>query len=172
MRRRRLRERFTMPGSAARFLSCAAAAAGVSLTLAGSVLPAAAPTAASHRTASLRDLLNPNGGETHPETAELAAAQQAFGARHFGALALARPGLMSAALQRGVAQAALGPQSTTLSGRWKLLGPSSYFANDPLRSGSLTNLGMENLSGRVTTIATTPQRPGQVWVGAADGGVW
>jgi hypothetical protein len=163
-----------MPGSAVRLLSRAAAAAGLTLTLAGTMLPAAAPSAAvAHgTTGSLRHLLNPDGAETSPDPAEAMTGQQAFAAAHFGKSALAHPFAMSAALSRGVREAALVPQNLSLSGSWKLRGPSRYYANDRARSGSLVDLGMENLSGRVTTIATTPQRPDQIWVGAADGGVW
>ena len=153
------------------------AAAGLSLTLAGALAPGApavAPVAAGgHGTGSLRSLLNPTGAEAHADPAEEMTAQQSFGAKHFGVGGLSNPYATSRAISQSVAQAATIPQSTSFGGDWKIRGPKSYFANDPSRSPSdITGLGFQNLGGRVTSIATTPQRPDQVWVGAADGGVW
>ncbi|HMC68761.1 MAG TPA: hypothetical protein VKJ07_06375, partial [Mycobacteriales bacterium] len=151
------------------------AAAGLSLTLAGAIAPGG--TAATHAGAptggSLRSLLNPSGAESHADPTEEMTAQQSFAAKHFGAAGLANPFATAAAIQQGITQAATIPTSAQFGGDWKIRGPKSYFANDPNRSPSdITSLGFQNLGGRVTAIATTPQRPDQVWVGAADGGVW
>ncbi|HET7529464.1 MAG TPA: hypothetical protein VFJ98_00735 [Mycobacteriales bacterium] len=176
-----------MIGSTARLLDLArrrgtviartSAAAGLSLTLAGALAPgspAAAPAAgADHGPASLRSLLNPSGAESHADPAEEMAAQQAFAAKHFGAAGLSAPYATSRAIQQSITQAAAVPASPRFRGDWRIRGPKSYFANDPKRSPSdIVGLGFQNLSGRVTAIATTPRRPDQVWVGAADGGVW
>ena len=106
------------------------------------------------------------------DPAEEMAAQQAFAAAHYGALGLASPRALSAAIEQGVQAAARIPTSSQFSKNWKIRGPLTYRADDPSRSGTLTNLGFHNLSGRVTSLATTPKQPGLVWVGTAGGGVW
>src|SRR3954463_391034 len=150
------------------------AAAGLTLTLAGALAPTStAPATSGHAGQGLRSLLNPSGAESHADPAEEMTAQQSFAAKHFGAAGLSSPLATSAAIRQSVAQAALVPASARFGGDWKIRGPKSYFANDPNRSPSdIVDLGFQNLGGRVTAIATTPQRPDQVWVGAADGGVW
>jgi hypothetical protein len=150
-----------------------AAAAGLSLALAGALTPAGttAVTAAPTTTADLRQLLNPSGIEPI-DPAEEMAAQQAFGARHYGALGLASPVALSTAIEQGIQQSTAMPKSTQFSSNWTLRGPKTYHADDPARSGDLTKLGFHTLSGRVTSLATTPRRPGLVWVGTAGGGVW
>jgi hypothetical protein len=152
------------------------AAAGLALTLAGALAgaPAVTPaTSAAHGSGSLRSLLNPTGAEAKADPVEEMTAQQSFAAKHFGVAGLSDPYATSRAISQSIAQAAAVPQSTSFGGDWKIRGPKSYFANDPNRSPSdIVGLGFQNLGGRVTSIATTPQRPDQVWVGAADGGVW
>src|SRR4051794_25070049 len=160
--------------SAHRFASWAAAAVGVSLTVAGVVAaPASARphAAAAASPAGLQKLLNPSGDAT-VNPAEEETARQAFAASHFGGMGLNDPMALQQSLSRSIAAAAVVPQSTSASKAWKLRGPSTYLANDPGESGSLTNLGFKNLSGRATSIATTPRKPGLVWLGTADGGVW
>src|SRR3954451_7780450 len=150
------------------------AAAGLTLTLAGALAPTAtAPVAGGHAGHGLRSLLNPSGAESHADPAEEMTAQQSFAAKHFGAAGLSSPLATSAAIRQSVAQAATVPASARFTGDWKIRGTKSYFANDPRRSSSdIVDLGFQNLGGRVTAIGTTPQRPDQVWVGAADGGGW
>jgi hypothetical protein len=153
------------------------AAAGLSLTLAGALAPGApsvAASAAGNGAAGqdVRSLLNPSGVETHPNPVEEMTAQQSFAASHFGSAGLSAPLATSRAIQQGVAQAAVVPTSTRFGGDWKIRGPKSYFANDPNRSSNVAALGFTNLAGRVTAIGVTPARPDQVWVAAADGGVW
>ena len=148
-----------------------AATLGLSLTLAGALAPADNAPSTVAGQASLQQLLNPSGiARINP--AEEMAAQQALGARHYGALGLSRPQALSAAIQGGVEQASRVRASSRYGHRWDLRGPVRYFANDPQRSGDLTKLGFHNLSGRVTSIATTPTRPGLVWLATAGGGVW
>lgn len=121
---------------------------------------------------SLRSMLNPTGGENGADARELAAGQQAFAAAHYGQLGLGAPQELSAAIQSAAVQAGRMPASSAYAHNWTLRGPSRYYANDASRSGDIVNLGFQNLSGRVTTIATTAQQPSAVWIGTADGGVW
>ena len=150
-----------------------AAAAGLSLALAGALAPTGttAVTATPATTADLRQLLNPSGIEPI-DPAEEMAAQQSFAAAHYGALGLGSPVALSNAIEKGIQQSAAMPASRQFGKHWVLRGPRTFRADDPARSGSLTNLGFHTLSGRVTSLATTPNRPGLVWVGTAGGGVW
>src|SRR4051794_1974933 len=73
------------------------AAAGLTLTRAGALSPAATATAPAaggqggQGGHSLRSLLNPSGAESHADPVEEMAAQQSFAARHFGAAGLSAP---------------------------------------------------------------------------------
>lgn len=152
-------------------LSLTAATIGLSVALAGALAPPHASPGRTAAPADLRQLLNPSG--VRPiDPAEEMTAQQAFAARHYGGLGLASPLALSAAIEHGIAQAARISGSALYSRAWQLRGPSRYYANNAQRSGDLTNLGFQNLSGRVTSIATSKQRPALVWVGTAGGGVW
>ena len=153
--------------------SRAAAAVGLSLALAGALAPTGTTpiNAAPPTTADLQHLLNPSGIKPI-EPGEEMAAQQAFGARHYGALGLGNPRVLSAAIETGIQQAAAVATSRRFHRAWTLRGPKVFRADDPTRSGDLTKLGFHNLSGRVTSLSTTPKRPGLVWVGTAGGGVW
>lgn len=149
---------------------------GLALVVAGATPPGhdAAPPAAAAAAPSVADLLHANasGGPDAGEAAEEMAAQQAFAAKHYGNLGLANPTVLSAAIQRGITQAGRVATSRRFDHRWQIRGPVRYHADDPQRSGDLTNLGFHNLSGRVTSLATTDRRPDLVWVGTAGGGVW
>ena len=160
-----------MSGSMRRTISWLAATTGVSLALAGAfVSSGSTPTAAATAQPSIAQLLNPSG--IRPLDTDEFAAQQAFASRHYGAVGLNNPAALTAAMNHGIAQAARVHTSTTYGKGWTLRGPRLYRADDPSRSGSLTNLGFHTLAGRVTSIATTPNKSGLVWVGTAGGGVW
>ena len=148
-----------------------AAALGLSLTLAGALAPVESAPVAVPGAASLQQLLNPTGVQ-RIDPAEETTAQQSFGARHYGAAGLNHPMALSTAIQRAGEQAAQIAGSGRFGKRWTIRGPLSYHADDPKRSGTLTKLGFHNLSGRVTSVATTPKRPALVWLATAGGGVW
>ncbi|MHB8452239.1 MAG: WD40/YVTN/BNR-like repeat-containing protein, partial [Mycobacteriales bacterium] len=103
-----------------------------------------------------------------------AAIAQAFGDQHDGLNALAHPQQVSAVIAAGAAAARAVPaaRSASLDGPWTLRGPSTLYANDPTKDATVYAEGFQTLSGRVTTIATTPAAPHLVYAGAADGGVW
>src|SRR3954464_9689505 len=102
MRRRR--------GSRLLIASRVALAAGPAVALAGAIAPSgaapgAAPVAAPAAPDDLSRLLNPSGVQPINPAEEMVA-QQDFAARHYGAFGLATPRALSAAIERGVQQAA------------------------------------------------------------------
>jgi hypothetical protein len=152
-------------------LAAAVAAAGGLTLLTAAVVPAgSAPVAARPSAPAAFSHGEADGGQENP--AEAAAGQQAFGAAHFGGAGLETPHALQLQLQRGTAQAAAVPTSDQYGRDWRIRGPRVYRADDASRSGTITNLGFHTLAGRVTSIATTQQRPSLVWVATAGGGVW
>ncbi len=140
------------------------AATGAVVLLAAGFVQRAEP-AARHAV----PLARPDGADFGGQTTA-----QAFSAAHYGPSPLSQPAAFAAALAAGARQAAAVPEARGpgLGAAWQLRGPATLYANDPARSGSLTELGFRSLAGRITAVATTPGQPDLVYAGAADGGVW
>lgn len=88
-----------------------------------------------------------------------------FQLSHFGKV-LPTPDAYTSALQ----QLPELPVATTPYNSWFLLGPQSI--NTTTCSSSICNPPYGKVSGRVTAIAFNPTNNQDVWLGAADGGLW